>query len=423
MLYSKMSLLVRIALVLFVIASVQLYRGDAEAQTGSELYLLSGFPVGNSDVQVPTRLYRVSDGTRELKKVTELFPQTENTEFIRAFHDKRLLVAAAPHFRPQRIVVIRMDSPCRPVSVNMKGSDFLSTSSYVLDIPQRGMYLAQVGYSVEETVHQLAVFNLMTGQEEKMDPSVLKYALQPGLSGVGHEDNYLMDVFVDPRGFVRKSWMDAAGKHLIDFDWPALPYAAQPEKKTGRWPINGIEQTMGTATWTAGSDYFELLAIRGVENRSGGTAYELLDRSKETWRELPIPGIESLRLKPFGPWLAGVPLGEKRQRLPQETVDRIKAEKREKDIAFSNLLAANPKPELFLYNSQTDRQYTIETGDIESEVVLIENETVYYRVKDRLYRASVRDGRVGPPELVAQDPALADVYWAFSGPPCTQESK
>ncbi len=83
----------------------------------------------------------------------------------------------------------------------------------------------------------------------------------------------------------------------------------------------------------------------------------------------------------------------------------------------------DPKAELFLYDTKTEKRYTIKTGDIESEVLLIEDDIVYYRVKDKLYRSSIREGRVEEPELLAQDQALMSVYWAFKGPSCKESPK
>jgi hypothetical protein len=45
--------------------------------------------------------------------------------------------------------------------------------------------------------------------------------------------------------------------------------------------------------------------------------------------------------------------------------------------------------ELSLFNIRTDKKYTIDTGQGDSEILLIDGETVYYRVNDSVYKARI----------------------------------
>ena len=107
----------------------------------------------------------------------------------------------------------------------------------------------------------------------------------------------------------------------------------------------------------------------------------------------------------------------------KQVTDRLRAEKRADDHRYAARLLRNPKAELFLYNTKTGRDYTIRTGDIESEVLLVEDDVVYYRVKNRLYRSAIRQGQAGEPELLGENEALSSVYWAFTGPVCEAVKK
>ena len=70
---------------------------------------------------------------------------------------------------------------------------------------------------------------------------------------------------------------------------------------------------------------------------------------------------------------------------------------------------------LSLYNIENERVYTIETNQGNSEILLVENETVYYRVNDRLYSAAITEAGLGAPKLLATDAVINDVHWAFLG--------
>ena len=69
---------------------------------------------------------------------------------------------------------------------------------------------------------------------------------------------------------------------------------------------------------------------------------------------------------------------------------------------------------LYLYNIQTQQEYYLETGQGDSEVLLIEDETVYFRENNVIYFATIdEDQIVGKAELV-RDPMVYDVHWLFT---------
>ena len=74
---------------------------------------------------------------------------------------------------------------------------------------------------------------------------------------------------------------------------------------------------------------------------------------------------------------------------------------------------------LFIYNITTGKYIewqALENGKLQadSEVLLIENNTVYYRINDKLYQANVvKDTKLSKPKLLAQDPAVRDIHWLF----------
>ena len=59
---------------------------------------------------------------------------------------------------------------------------------------------------------------------------------------------------------------------------------------------------------------------------------------------------------------------------------------------------------------ENGQSYTIVTNQGDSEVLLTEKNTVYYRVNDSLYQVSI-DGKVlGSPRLVAKSDMLRDAH-------------
>ncbi|MFQ3579709.1 MAG: hypothetical protein SNJ71_06190 [Bacteroidales bacterium] len=74
---------------------------------------------------------------------------------------------------------------------------------------------------------------------------------------------------------------------------------------------------------------------------------------------------------------------------------------------------------LFLYNVETKKYIEWNTLENEkpqgdSEILLVENEIVYYRINDKIYKAPIINGeKLGTPELLVQDPRVPDIHWAF----------
>jgi len=68
---------------------------------------------------------------------------------------------------------------------------------------------------------------------------------------------------------------------------------------------------------------------------------------------------------------------------------------------------------LYLYDISKERFFAIATNQGDSEIVLVENGVVYYRVSDRLYSAPITNSGVGTGKLLAADEVIRDAHWAF----------
>ncbi len=68
---------------------------------------------------------------------------------------------------------------------------------------------------------------------------------------------------------------------------------------------------------------------------------------------------------------------------------------------------------LHLYDSETERMYKIVTNQADSEIILVDNGLVYYRVADRLFSAPIEERKLGAPKLLAAGEDIRDAHWAF----------
>jgi hypothetical protein len=405
-------------------ASIPIMAQDSGKQGTSQLYFLSGIPNWDpqkGDVDTAIQILRVLDDNTALTPVTTLATVSSTASFIRAYHNERIVVIGSPQNDITNLIILKMDAPCQPQTLKIdKGFSTLNT--YLLDIPNKGLYLAKEGFNLKNKGSQLLTYSLVTGQTEPMAPDILKYAELPGDSGVTLNDKYMMDVFLDEKGVVWKSWITELNPNGFNLNWIALPHSAQPDSRTGTIQVNGVLQPMADATWYIGNKNINLLNVPGSAPEKKFN-YWLFDKTRDAWRKIVMPGkdLDALpKLKAFGTWLAGVLVG-KAVDTPEEisaAEDKIKKAGRENDNAYHDYLMMNSQQVIYIYDTKSDQSYKIKTDDIVTEVLLIENNTVYYRVNDRLYQATLSNGEAIGTKLIVQDPALVNVYWAFIGPKC-----
>lgn len=68
---------------------------------------------------------------------------------------------------------------------------------------------------------------------------------------------------------------------------------------------------------------------------------------------------------------------------------------------------------LHLFDIDTGKIRAIETKQGDSEILFVDGDTVYYRVNDRLYSASIGADEIGPPRQIAKDEIIRDAHYAF----------
>src|SRR5205085_11933669 len=68
---------------------------------------------------------------------------------------------------------------------------------------------------------------------------------------------------------------------------------------------------------------------------------------------------------------------------------------------------------IHIYDVRSARQYGLATGQGDSEVLLVEGNTIYYRVNDTLYRAEIGPTNIQNPIELVRDENVQLAHWAF----------
>lgn len=174
--------------------------------------------------------------------------------------------------------------------------------------------------------------------------------------------------------------------------------------------------------------------VRERDGDAGTITLRILDRLKDRWYEITVPGSgSSVRL--LGEWLAVqvmYPYASRRvegnvsvydDSIPHKNSPGVSRRQREPritgfgfDIRARALYAYCPGT-LYLHHVPSGRTVQQETGQGDSEVLWVEGEKILYRSDRALYEASLRGTRLLNPRRVLTRNFVADVHWAFYAPP------
>ena len=146
------------------------------------------------------------------------------------------------------------------------------------------------------------------------------------------------------------------------------------------------------------------------------------------WKTFQVPGSKP-RIKMIDSWVIGAAasdaLGrespgatERRRYQERYTEERARNHRREGRIATDSVLDWEKvylPGVLFLIDSGTGRYFEIRTGQGDSEILLVHDDTVYYRINDSIFAAPLQKDSVGPGRVLVRDDFIPDVHWAFWG--------
>ena len=406
--------------------------GQNSAGTATQkLYLLAATPTPMQDIGFPAELYDLNSGGHP-QLVREVASAPGGVDSILVNYEERVISVASPRVKPTSFQIIRMDDSGKPEvhAIAYQGSGF---DEHLLLLP--GHRLIQSIVNVESplatvpvpgnsplplpkaapleiparairTTHLLGI-DLSPGAPNgsiELGPSDFKYVTYAGCAGGAISRAEYLSVDGPSNG--RSLEMRASG---------ALGAALNIELPPA---LNVTPKDL--IMYHVVSDSVVALSIKwavGLKNIRGLTDLNIYDRQNRAWSEVALPGDASI-IRGFGPWIAAV-IAEDNRKTPGRTSPGEKNRRLEfartgdtPDLRFK-LVGRYFPGQLFIYNAVTHGRFSIQTGEGDSEVLLVSGSSIYYRVNDRLYQAELTQQGVGQPLLLAEDDVIRDVHWCF----------
>ena len=380
--------------------------GISPSFAGSDLFLVAGCPNPKGDTAFPASLYRCNSSNQDLTLLSEIIDGDVGTEFIRAYHDERILMAAGTSWRttPDGMVFakINMDSPSEIKYFKLPLPELGAfINAYLLNVPERGKYQAVDLWKDEASI--LYGIDLESGKQQILPWEFLQYVKITGRQGIAVLSSDIMLLKPDTTNGL---WT-FHGKDSIRMQCD-LP--------------KGIEfANNDIVTLAVNNDRMMALTSKNTRLRIiSGRPYSLFhvyDKKENTWRMGEFEGSWA-KVSSFGDWIAGCS-ADRVDSATSENVTIQTESNRKHGFPFSTRMDFGHLEApgiLFLYDIRTGKKYTIETNQGDSEILLVEENVVYYRVNDRILKAKIGKESIGEPELVVEGEIVPDIHWAFMGP-------
>ncbi|MDP1932670.1 MAG: hypothetical protein Q8L60_14545 [Gammaproteobacteria bacterium] len=357
------------------------------------MILIAGSPANSFTINFPVFLYELID--REFKEGHTLVSLEESTVFIRPYHEHGLILVGSQTADSFLLTVVDTDSVEELVSHEM---DFcrnciFASNSYLLELPGNRLNFAVVILEAIQDLTSLRVHgvDIADGTRTILELGDLKYAVNFGLPG-GR---------VDSPDFLRAIF--AAGikavygyTQQLDLNWN-LPEGLVLE------PENAVIQLVNN------SDIRVISSSLAATEGGDSTTLHLYSKPSQEWSSLTLNG-NSLRVRGFGEWIAA----EEAYR------DEIQTGFAGYDVAPGEFLDADERfaysesrqtGRFYLHNAFSKSTSEHNTGNPDSEVLLIDGDTVYIRVADELIKSQIVAGRIMNQEVILKSPEVLHVHW------------
>jgi hypothetical protein len=346
--------------------------------------------------------------------VAAIFPPEDGILMMLINPQDRWLAGISFMPRPRKLALIQFDQPDKVNGFVLSERTF---SAYFIRDPTMGLRLAAIRGGMDRSGWQSEVvrFQLSGGAEPSLADANppgqddFKYAEVTGTSGLaslGYTDQFVARVDPDNKTAILE------GKIQSDFTLP-------PSLVANNQGLNLFIRVMNREVVAL----HEASILRGVWVRDPDCVW-YLNRSSKQWHKLSVAGEPEIR--GFGHWFAVT------ERL---TTKRVKQERRAQrphsrsgrmtgpnmDHVFNNF-ESDGKPwnytgtfRILDGSSDNEREWILETGNENSEVLLIEDDrTMIYRIEDSLWQANLDvSGKITGAKRLCTDPRLLDAHWAF----------
>lgn len=375
-----------------------------------QLHVIAGSPHEKYTESYAAKLFRLEeDGTVRL--VSELVPKSPGAFWINISYDLRTAIVETGY--PEgAILVVDFDKaavvkkctiPPDPDGRTGFGQQWLS------DPPAYGPsfeWKAGRGDPKNTIVRGMRLDPAIPCEAsfENRPPEAIREVLEHGDAGVGDVVyNGGLDIVVGSKGWLTPGHVYGfVGKH-VSMGY-ALPAGIEADGWYSYLGINDSHVFCITLAPKGGYRSYRVLVFR---------------KQDKVWHALRTPSEIGPGLRGFGRYIAVTERNERTPKNPKSAgSEKWKKGSRATGPELAERMddreAGMVYPGKFhIYDVETEKLFPLTTNQADSEILLVENGMVYYRVLNQLFEAPLSAKGIGAARLLATDDVILDVHWAF----------
>jgi hypothetical protein len=387
----------------------------------SNLYLLAAHPFYDAD-QFPSFLFKLNREGKSLDTIQNLSKSSQVLREVKCYPTIRKLVFVKDNFQNgnsyKSVLFLDMDAPQKLDSVNLDSLNYMYLNSWVFSNSQKRYQLGIDFYNSKmpqkENLLSIDVRSLSINYFNIDD---LKQAEISGNTGACLLTFDGLPAYTNSfNGELRiPETSDTIKRPIFPIQ---LPKELQLHKKERRSIIINNEYEF----------VFSLKNYSASEDDLGSTDLAVLNKLSNVWFTKKIKGNVDYMIRSFDDWIAGTVYSDNKildeKGRIQNKLKRVSPGKQKRrktmhktgmpaDYRFDYFGVFSPGI-LYLLNVQTGNLIEWNTNQGDSEIILLENNRVFYRINDEIFEAPIIAGKkLGNPQLLLKNELVPDIHWAF----------
>jgi len=394
------------------------------AQANRQLYLVTGYTTRDGPLTVSSNLFKVDSTRHTFEYVQELAAEKEGSFSTTVDHDRRVVAVVSGS---NQAVVFSMDGPSVLLRYPISYKGFITLTSF-FDAPGGGATLALETLSNDG--QRLSGVDLSplnpTATQHDLDWKAYQNFRTEGYWNPGDAKRYggALQFWIKDGKALSRQTTSLSKRESVDVEVAIpLPKEAVSQTDNQSWGVlvNNDEITVLMRLFA--------LTLDPTETK-GKTRFYIYDKKSQSWHNEDFENGNSIR--GFGTWVVvceeesnvvvvngtAQPNPSAKESPGRDLRQRVlNPQDRRLDQATIDNLFSNYFPGIIhVYDVRSGKRYRIETGQGDSEVLLVDGTTIYYRVNDTLYRAEIGTSSITNPVEIVRNENVQLAHWAFLGP-------
>ena len=382
----------------------------APSAYGQNIYLVSGTPTNKGPETFPSYLLHL-DANGHLETIRTLSPAESGLYSVESTPDG-LTGVAYPHVQPTTVSIVHPEDPLRAdvIAFNPKAADVEDDATALVKSPAGDITWFFSPIAASDSVPGGPALRVSLSAKPGTSASMV--------SGVQSEDQIIdLGVGGGPAFNFSLSANVAQGRIVAPLGPPGIAVDILPKDLAHQFDGTSVFILAST------SDYLVFTKGQSMDEleHAGHRMLYVHNRKSGTWKQIAQEGNIS-RARLSGPWVCSI---TQYLRPTEGSTPETAAEQeawageskttRTQYASYQGSISTIPGV-LVLDNLDDGRHLVIKTGREDSEVLIAASKELIYRENDSLYRLPIDGNRLGAKLLMARDPRLESVHWAFYAP-------